>query len=93
MQSEWRIISEFSLYEVQFEFKKYFAGKSIILPQDTENRSKEILSRLEKLDPQYFLNGNNNIWIVKPGRKSRGRDIALFSSIEDIKKYTQYPQK
>ena len=93
LNSEWRILNATSPADLQIEFKKYFAGKSILPQADTYSKAQEVLSKLEKLDPQYFLNGTSNIWIVKPGRKSRGRDIALFSSLESIKKYTLNPQK
>jgi tubulin monoglycylase TTLL3/8 len=52
---------------------------------------RNLLESLKKLDPQDDLNGFQNIWIIKPGRKSRGRDIILFNRLEDILKYVEEP--
>lgn len=93
MQSEWRILNSVSTFEIQVEFKKYFAGKSLVALGEIRDKAEAVLRRLEKIDPQYCLNGKNNIWIVKPGRKSRGRGISLFTSLDQIKKYTQNPQQ
>lgn len=90
--TEWRILNSSSTSESQFEFKKFFAGKPTNF-QDLPTRVSDLLSKLENIDPQFHLYGKKNIWIVKPGRKSRGREIALFDNIESIKKYTQNPQK
>lgn len=91
--SEWKIISSTSLLDIQVEFKRHFAGRSVALPHEIKSKSTLVLEDLERHDPQFHMNGTKSIWIVKPGRKSRGRDIAIFDNLEAIKKYTQNPQK
>ena len=47
----------------------------------------EIIPLLEKAKPywpQYQIDGTKDIWIVKPGAKSRGRGIIVFDKIENI---------
>ena len=57
----------------------------------TLNRTKLLLSTLQSINPQYSMNGKQNIWIIKPGRKSRGRDIKILSDLEEILKYIEVP--
>ena len=49
------------------------------------------LAKLAKNSPQYEMTGTKNIWIIKPGRKSRGRDIKILTRLEDIKEYVSEP--
>ena len=44
----------------------------------------EILEKLSEKFPQYVLNGNRNIWIVKPSGLSRGRGITCIDQLNDI---------
>ena len=45
---------------------------------------EELLTSLKKYLPEYSLEGKNNIWIVKPGGKSRGRGIHCIDQLNDI---------
>ncbi|KAK3286262.1 hypothetical protein CYMTET_6171 [Cymbomonas tetramitiformis] len=50
---------------------------------------KQMLASLARTGQchQQDMDGMYNVWIVKPGGKSRGRGIQTFNSIEDIQKY------
>ena len=52
---------------------------SYLIPEITE-----ILNKLSENFPQYDLNGDRNIWIVKPGALSRGRGITCIDQLNDI---------
>ncbi len=41
-------------------------------------RAVKILEELKKKFPQFNLNGERNIWIIKPAGSSRGRGIVLY---------------
>ena len=41
-------------------------------------RAIKILEELKKKYPQFNLNGEKNIWIIKPAGLSRGRGIVLY---------------
>ncbi|KAF7992932.1 hypothetical protein HCN44_005713 [Aphidius gifuensis] len=46
--------------------------------------SKHILKRMRIYWQQLDMDGIQNIWILKPGNKSRGRGIVLVNKIEDV---------
>jgi len=49
--------------------------------------TKKVLRKLERQFTQYNLNGDQNLWIVKPGFQSRGRGIVIMSKYDEIIKY------
>lgn len=79
-ESEWR-----EIYELNNSNPETISAENLI------DSITKTLNSLKKLDPQYELSGFRNIWIIKPGRKSRGRDIKILTNLEDIKEYTNAP--
>ncbi len=54
------------------------------------NKIEQCLQNVEQHWPQYHIDGTRNIWILKPGAKSRGRGMRekksfFFSSGKDVK--------
>jgi tubulin monoglycylase TTLL3/8 len=84
MNVEWKILS----CKDPIEVKTMYQRCMISAPSDIYSSVKSNLEKLEDLDPQFFLNGSKNIWIVKAGRKSRGRDIVLFNDLNKLKLHT-----
>ncbi|OON19969.1 Tubulin-tyrosine ligase family protein, partial [Opisthorchis viverrini] len=44
---------------------------------------------LRKLLPQFDLDGTSNIWILKPGAKSRGRGITCSNRLDEVLRISQ----
>jgi tubulin monoglycylase TTLL3/8 len=44
----------------------------------------EIIEQLKAKFPQFGIDGERNIWIVKPAGSSRGRGICLFKNLVEI---------
>lgn len=44
----------------------------------------EVVELLKQNNPQFNIDGEKNVWIVKPAGSSRGRGICLFNQLVEI---------
>lgn len=52
--------------------------------QVTKEKCADALQQLRDHWSQLHLDGTNNLWILKPAAKSRGRGILIMKKLEDI---------
>ncbi|KAL5113030.1 Tubulin monoglycylase TTLL3 [Taenia crassiceps] len=52
--------------------------------EEITRQCRRLCDSLKTYCPQFNLDGQRNIWIVKPGSKSRGRGITCHSNIETM---------
>ncbi|KAK2584804.1 hypothetical protein KPH14_007117 [Odynerus spinipes] len=46
--------------------------------------ARHLLKKVKKYWPQIDMDGIMNVWILKPGNKSRGRGIVLMNKLDDV---------
>jgi tubulin monoglycylase TTLL3/8 len=52
--------------------------------QAYEGLIHDALRQDEENNPQAFMEGNQNLWIIKPGAMSRGRGIGVYNNLKQI---------
>ena len=62
-------------------------GAEVPVTESLLKQSEETLKKLKKLQPQYDIDGLRNIWIIKPGDKSKGVGIEFCEKLDEILKY------
>lgn len=89
-------IEEFSLHAMEEMLQVYYNARKfdgLVITKDMERRAVEIeviLKQLSSECPQFSIDGIKNIWILKPGAKSRGRGIQIFNNLKDILKMVEF---
>ncbi|XP_064605541.1 tubulin tyrosine ligase 3-like isoform X2 [Liolophura sinensis] len=56
------------------------------VPLEMIRQCESLLNRLKTHCPQLEMDGAKNVWIVKPGAKSRGRGIVCYAKLEEMLK-------
>ncbi|ESO84411.1 hypothetical protein LOTGIDRAFT_168866 [Lottia gigantea] len=56
------------------------------VPQALIDKCEALMKKMPSKCPQFELDGVKNVWIVKPGAKSRGRGIVCYDKLEDMLK-------
>ncbi|XP_059679463.1 tubulin monoglycylase TTLL3 [Gavia stellata] len=59
-------------------------GAGLALSRAQQDRCRALLQRLAGRLPQLGMEGNHNVWILKPGAKSRGRGIVCTARLEEV---------
>jgi Tubulin-tyrosine ligase family len=64
------------------------AGSTTSVAATLLQQVKELLTQLQLHHPQSCIDGERNIWILKPAAKSRGRGISCSNSLKEIQAST-----
>ncbi|KAM9277196.1 LOW QUALITY PROTEIN: tubulin tyrosine ligase 3-like [Morus bassanus] len=59
-------------------------GAGLALSGAQQERCQALLQHLAGRLPQLGMEGNHNVWILKPGAKSRGRGIVCAAQLEEV---------
>ena len=61
------------------------AGAVAPLPPPLMQQAETLLADLKRWHAQSSIDGHGNIWILKPGSKSRGRGIFCTNNMKEVK--------
>jgi tubulin monoglycylase TTLL3/8 len=79
--------NKYIITEKEWEIVSAFEPMSNGNDDEFRESVEGILETLKKINPQYYLNGPRNVWIMKPSGLSRGRGIKCMSNLNDIFKF------
>ena len=61
------------------------AGAVAPLPPPLMQQAETLLAELKRWHAQSSIDGHGNVWILKPGSKSRGRGIFCTNNMKEVK--------
>ncbi|XP_027549180.1 tubulin monoglycylase TTLL3-like isoform X3 [Neopelma chrysocephalum] len=69
---------------LQDYYRAAHEGAGLALSGAQRERCQDLLRRLAEQLPQFSIEGDLNVWILKPSAKSRGRGIACATRLEEV---------
>jgi tubulin monoglycylase TTLL3/8 len=66
-------------------------GATIEVSENKLRECESVLNQIRHMWPQYDIDGVHNIWIVKPGDKSKGIGISFCDNLDNVLKYINNP--
>ena len=72
-----------------YSVRRYKGRVSINHLESHSSQMASVLEQLEALCPQYNIDGIKNVWILKPGAKSRGRGVICLDNLDPILELVQ----
>ncbi|NWR62247.1 TTLL3 monoglycylase, partial [Bucorvus abyssinicus] len=69
---------------LQDYYRVVHEGAGLVLSGAQRERCQALLQRLAEQLPQLSMEGDHNVWILKPGAKSRGRGIVCTARLEEL---------
>ncbi|XP_018651866.1 tubulin tyrosine ligase-related [Schistosoma mansoni] len=82
-------IIEFSIFQCQEFLKTKYHEDLDKSTKHLSSHCQYLCKLLKKYCPQFDMDGVRNVWIVKPGAKSRGRGIVCHDRLDNILKIVQ----
>jgi len=61
-----------------------YKGHVVIGLRIYEQLINDAIKQYEENNPQSYIEGSQNLWIIKPGAMSRGRGIGLYNNLKQI---------
>ncbi|ELT87730.1 hypothetical protein CAPTEDRAFT_181006, partial [Capitella teleta] len=67
-------------------YKVIHEGATVAGGAEAAEIINRVLDKIRAKSPQFEIDGTKNVWIVKPGAKSRGRGIAIYNKLDEMLK-------
>ncbi|NXP13321.1 TTLL3 monoglycylase, partial [Thinocorus orbignyianus] len=69
---------------LQDYYRVVHQGAQLALSGPQREQCQALLQHLAEWLPQLSMEGHHNVWILKPGAKSRGRGIVCMAQLEEV---------
>ncbi|NXD81698.1 TTLL3 monoglycylase, partial [Halcyon senegalensis] len=83
LPSPWRTGTDWHRFLCDY-YRVVHEGAGLVLSGEQRERCQALLQHLAEHLPQLGMEGTHNVWILKPGAKSRGRGIVCTARLQEV---------